>query len=40
LLMEGEVIAIGTHKTLMKTSPEYVQLFESQQSTSHYEVQT
>ena len=40
LLMEGEVIAIGTHKELMKTSPEYVQLFESQQSTSHYEVQT
>ncbi len=40
LLMEGEVIAVGTHKELMKTSPEYVQLFESQQSTSHYEVQT
>ena len=40
LLMEGEVIAVGTHKELMKTSPEYVQLFESQQSTSHYELQT
>jgi len=40
LLMEGEVVAIGTHKELMKTSPEYVQLFESQQSTSHYEVQS
>lgn len=40
LLMEGEVIAIGTHKHLMRTSPEYVQFFESQHSTSHYEVQT
>ena len=40
LLMEGEIIAVGTHKELMKTSPEYVQLFESQQSTNHYEVQT
>ena len=42
LLMEGEVIAVGTHKTLMKTSPEYVQLFESQKSTNHYvdEIQT
>ncbi|HZE87800.1 MAG TPA: ABC transporter ATP-binding protein [Methylomirabilota bacterium] len=39
LLMEGEVIAVGTHKQLLKTSPEYVQLYESQQSTSHYEVQ-
>ena len=39
LLMEGEVIAIGTHKQLLKTSPEYVQLFKSQQSTSHYEGQ-
>ena len=40
LLMEGEIIAVGTHKELMRRSPEYVQLFESQQSTSHYEVQT
>lgn len=39
LLMEGEIIAVGTHKELMRTSPEYVQLYESQQSTSHYEVQ-
>ncbi len=38
LLMEGEVIAKGTHKELMKTSPEYVQLYDSQRSTSHYEV--
>ncbi|HWY80245.1 MAG TPA: ABC transporter ATP-binding protein [Candidatus Sulfotelmatobacter sp.] len=40
LLMEGEVLAVGAHKELMKTTPEYVQLYESQQSTSHYEVQT
>lgn len=38
LLMEGEIIAVGTHKELLKTSPEYMQLFESQRSTSHYEV--
>jgi len=39
LLMEGEVLAIGTHRELMETSPEYVQLYDSQRSTSHYEVQ-
>jgi len=39
LLMEGEVLAIGTHEQLMEASPEYVQLFHSQRSTSHYEVQ-
>ena len=39
LLMEGEVLAIGTHTQLMETSPEYVQLYDSQRSTSHYEVQ-
>ena len=39
LLMEGEVLGIGTHQELMKTSPEYVQLYDSQRSTSHYEVQ-
>jgi ATP-binding cassette subfamily B protein len=39
LLMEGEVLAIGTHQQLMETSPEYVQLYDSQRSTSHYEVQ-
>jgi ATP-binding cassette subfamily B protein len=38
LLMEGEVLASGTHKHLMETSPEYVQLYDSQRSTSHYEV--
>jgi ATP-binding cassette subfamily B protein len=40
LLMEGEIVAIGKHKELMKTSPEYVQIFNSQQSTSNYELQS
>jgi ATP-binding cassette, subfamily B, bacterial len=39
LLMEGEVLATGTHQELMETSTEYVQLYNSQRSTSHYEVQ-
>jgi ATP-binding cassette, subfamily B, bacterial len=38
LLMEGEVLATGTHVTLMDTSPEYVQIYESQRSTNVYEV--
>jgi ATP-binding cassette subfamily B protein len=38
LLMEGEVLAIGTHDQLMETSPEYVQIYDSQRSTSHYEL--
>ncbi len=38
LLMEGEVLATGTHKQLMETSPEYVQIYDSQRSTSHYEL--
>ena len=37
LLMEGEVLASGIHNTLMETSPEYVQIYDSQRSTSHYE---
>jgi ATP-binding cassette subfamily B protein len=40
LLMEGEVIATGTHKQLLKTCPEYNQLYDSQRSTSHYELPT
>ena len=40
LLMQGELIAVGTHVELMHTSPEYVQLFNSQQSTDHYELQS
>jgi ATP-binding cassette, subfamily B, bacterial len=39
LLMEGEVLASGTHAQLMETSPEYVQIYDSQRSTSHYELQ-
>jgi len=38
LLMEGEVLASGTHKQLMETSPEYVQIYDSQRSTSSYEL--
>ncbi len=34
LLMEGELLAQGTHEELMKTSPEYVQIYQSQRSTS------
>jgi ATP-binding cassette subfamily B protein len=38
LLMEGEVLATGTHLSLMDTSPEYVQIYQSQRSTNLYEV--
>ena len=38
LLMEGEIVATGKHDDLMASSPEYVQIFNSQQSTSNYEV--
>jgi len=37
LLMEGEVIASGTHAELMESCTEYVQIENSQRSTSHYE---
>ncbi len=37
LLEEGELLASGTHAELMKSSPEYVQIFNSQRSTNHYE---
>jgi ATP-binding cassette subfamily B protein len=40
LLMEGEIIATGTHATLMESCPEYVQIFNSQQSTSSYDIRT
>ncbi|WAC14719.1 ABC transporter ATP-binding protein [Dyadobacter pollutisoli] len=40
VLMEGELIANGTHNHLMATSPEYVQIFNSQQSTSNYELRS
>lgn len=32
LLMEGELVAAGTHEELMNTCPEYVQIYDSQQS--------
>jgi ATP-binding cassette subfamily B protein len=39
LLMEGKVLAEGTHAELMHRSPEYVQIYSSQQSTEDYELQ-
>ena len=39
VLMEGEMLATGTHGELMETSPEYVQIYDSQRSTNVYEVQ-
>ena len=38
LLEEGEILGSGTHEYLMETSPEYVQIFNSQRSTNHYEL--
>ncbi len=40
LLMEGEILAHGTHKELMRSSPEYVQIYDSQRSTETYELRT
>jgi ATP-binding cassette subfamily B protein len=40
VLMDGEIVAEGTHEQLMSTSPEYVQIFNSQQSTSNYELRS
>lgn len=40
LLMQGEIIAEGTHAELIKSSPEYIQIYTSQQSTSNYELQS
>lgn len=40
LMLEGEIVATGTHKELLATSPEYVQIYNSQQSTHHYELQS
>jgi ATP-binding cassette subfamily B protein len=37
LLMEGEVLAVGTHAQLAASSPEYGQIIRSQQSTDAYE---
>lgn len=38
LLMEGELVAAGKHHTLIKTCPEYIQIYNSQKSTNHYEL--
>lgn len=37
LLMEGELLAKGTHQELLHSSPEYVQIYRSQQSINQYE---
>jgi len=37
VLTQGEIVASGTHEDLMHSSPEYVQIFNSQQSTNNYE---
>lgn len=37
VLMQGEIVAEGKHNDLMQSSPEYVQIFNSQQSTQNYE---
>lgn len=34
LLMEGEIVATGTHEQLLKKCPEYVQIYNSQKSTT------
>lgn len=38
LLMEGELVASGVHAHLKESCPEYVQIFDSQKSTSHYDL--
>jgi ATP-binding cassette subfamily B protein len=40
VLVEGELVAMGTHEELLHTSPEYVQIYESQKSTIRYELQS
>jgi ATP-binding cassette subfamily B protein len=37
LMEEGEILASGTHNALMESCPEYVQIFNSQRSTNHFE---
>ncbi len=37
LLEEGELLAGGTHDVLLKSSPEYIQIFNSQRSTNLYD---
>ncbi len=38
LLMSGEIVAKGKHQDLLNTCPEYMQIYNSQQSTNHYEL--
>ena len=38
LLMQGELLAEGTHEELMQKSPEYIQILNSQQRTSNNEL--
>ncbi|HTH93157.1 MAG TPA: ABC transporter ATP-binding protein [Candidatus Paceibacterota bacterium] len=38
VIMEGELLAQGTHEQLMHSSPEYVQIYQSQQSIEHNEL--
>ena len=38
LLMEGELLAKGTHKELLKKSVEYAQIYNSQKSINNYEL--
>jgi len=38
LLMEGEIMASGTHQELLERSPEYMQIYSSQKSTEQYEL--
>ena len=37
LMMEGSILAQGTHQELLQESPEYMQIYESQKSTQAYE---
>ena len=34
---QPKVLASGTHAELIETCPEYVQIYDSQRSTRHYE---
>lgn len=38
LLEDGEILASGKHQDLLASSPEYVQIIDSQRSTSRYEL--
>lgn len=40
LLMEGDLLAIGTHDELLHQSAEYQQIYQSQRSTENYELQS